>query len=645
MTAMSQEDIVSNTKTVIQGLEALRNEHNAILSGLLSSVQAVQQQQDQNDQQSSKGGLVVEEKANIVHKSLEALELGLGEAQVMVALASHLQAVEAEKQKLRAQVRRLCQENAWLRDELANTQQKLQASEQTVAQLEEDNKQLSFMNSLKKYDDLSASSTSMTSSTIGVDDGSKSSLGGGDKRSEGSSAEPPLDLGFPDDEEGPQDALSPNPNPGAAAAAAAGAGGYEIPARLRTLHNLVIQYASQGRYEVAVPLCKQALEDLEKTSGHDHPDVATMLNILALVYRDQNKYKEAANLLNDALEIREKTLGESHPAVAATLNNLAVLYGKRGKYRDAEPLCKRALDIRERVLGRDHPDVAKQLNNLALLCQNQGKYEEVERYYQRALDIYERTLGPDDPNVAKTKNNLASAYLKQGKYKEAEVLYKQVLTRAHEREFGSIGGENKPIWQLAEEREENKNRQRENAPYGEYGGWHKAAKVDSPTVATTLKNLGALYRRQGKYEAAETLEDCALRARKEALEQRHGKSIQYLDFTMKDKRGKSGSRRGSRESLDSVAYETQHAADESGRLKRSSSLGKLRATIRRGSAKLVQKLKGQDLVPGDSDLAARMKRASSMSTLSSNNQAKSNLLNMRPCTTSSDQLRTTKEGL
>ena len=63
------------------------------------------------------------------------------------------------------------------------------------------------------------------------------------------------------------------------------AGSYEIPTRLRTLHNLVIQYASQGRYEVAVPLCKQALEDLEKTSGHDHPDVATMLNILALVYR------------------------------------------------------------------------------------------------------------------------------------------------------------------------------------------------------------------------------------------------------------------------------------------------------------------------------------------------------------------------
>lgn len=60
---------------------------------------------------------------------------------------------------------------------------------------------------------------------------------------------------------------------------------YEIPTRLRTLHNLVIQYASEGRYEVAVPLCKQALEDLEKSNGHEHPDFATMLNILALVYR------------------------------------------------------------------------------------------------------------------------------------------------------------------------------------------------------------------------------------------------------------------------------------------------------------------------------------------------------------------------
>merc|ERR1712117_343353 len=210
--------------------------------------------------------------------------------------------------------------------------------------------------------------------------------------------------------------------------------------------------------------------------------------------------------------------------------------------------------------GSDHPDVAKQLNNLALLCQNQGKHEEVERYYQRALEIYESKLGQDDPNVAKTKNNLASAYLKQGKYKEAEILYKQVLTRAHEREFGSIDEKNKPIWQIAEDREENKNR-KDNLPYGEYGGWHKAAKVDSPTVTTTLKNLGALYRRQGKYEAAETLEDCALRSRKDAAAVATGGGGGRGD---KIRSSSKERRRGSRESLTESAQYEEGVGDQPG---------------------------------------------------------------------------------
>ncbi len=46
---------------------------------------------------------------------------------------------------------------------------------------------------------------------------------------------------------------------------------------------------------------------------------------------------------------------------------------------------------------------------------------------------------------------------------------------------------------MAEEREENKGQNKSNTPYGDYGGWHKAAKVDSPTVTTTLKVLNANF--------------------------------------------------------------------------------------------------------------------------------------------------------
>ncbi|XP_032413396.1 kinesin light chain 1-like isoform X1 [Xiphophorus hellerii] len=415
---LSGEEILCSTQQVIAGLEALKGENHSLLDDLQEAMES--------HPASHSGGGVEQEKSSIIRQSLERIELGLSEAQVMMALSSHLGSLEAEKQKLRAQVRRLVQENQWLRDELAGAQQRLQDKEQEVVTLEEQNKHLQFMSSIRKYDQ----------DEPPLDE------------KETSSNKESLDDLFPAEDEEPSQISQPHHS---SAAAAAQQGGYEIPARLRTLHNLVIQYASQGRYEVAVPLCKQALEDLEKSSGHTHPDVATMLNILALVYRDQNKYKEAANLLNDALAIREKTLGMDHPAVAATLNNLAVLYGKRGKYKEAEPLCKRALEIREKVLGTDHPDVAKQLNNLALLCQNQGKYQEVEQYYERALHIYQSKLGPDDANVAKTKNNLASCYLKQGKYRQAEALYKEILTRAHEKEFGSVEGDGRPRWSNMED--------------------------------------------------------------------------------------------------------------------------------------------------------------------------------------------------
>ena len=110
-----------------------------------------------------------------------------------------------------------------------------------------------------------------------------------------------------------------------------------------------------------------------------------------------------------------------------------------------------------------------------------------------------------------------------------------------------------------------------DVPYGEYGGWHKAAKADSPTVTTTLKNLGALYRRQGKYEAAETLEDCALRSRKDAMEAANasasgGKASGARTPGSGDgRKQRSGSKelpgngrhRGSRESLDSVQYDEE----------------------------------------------------------------------------------------
>ncbi|NXS30309.1 KLC1 protein, partial [Pomatostomus ruficeps] len=78
---------------------------------------------------------------------------------------------------------------------------------------------------------------------------------------------------------------------------------------------------------------------------------------------------------------------------------------------------------------------------------------------------------------------------------------------------------------------------------------------NSPTVTTTLKNLGALYRRQGKFEAAETLEEAAMRSRKQASMKIHLNELRLCDVLNDPE---SIEKRRSRESLnvDVVKYES-----------------------------------------------------------------------------------------
>lgn len=70
---LSQDEIISQTKQVIQGLEALKQEHHSILEGLLGTLRCLKQDEE---------GVLVEEKSHMIRKSLEMLELGLSEAQV-----------------------------------------------------------------------------------------------------------------------------------------------------------------------------------------------------------------------------------------------------------------------------------------------------------------------------------------------------------------------------------------------------------------------------------------------------------------------------------------------------------------------------------------------------------------------------------
>jgi len=68
---MSQDDILQSAKTVIQGLDALKNQHNKMLENVLDSI---------NHQNSSQTDVnKYEEKAGLLRKSMDMIELGFRE--------------------------------------------------------------------------------------------------------------------------------------------------------------------------------------------------------------------------------------------------------------------------------------------------------------------------------------------------------------------------------------------------------------------------------------------------------------------------------------------------------------------------------------------------------------------------------------
>jgi kinesin light chain len=79
MTQLNQDEIVSSTKTVISGLEQLKIEHHADLQALDSTNF---KQSGGNQDSINSDTILASEKSDILHKSLEMINIGIDEAKV-----------------------------------------------------------------------------------------------------------------------------------------------------------------------------------------------------------------------------------------------------------------------------------------------------------------------------------------------------------------------------------------------------------------------------------------------------------------------------------------------------------------------------------------------------------------------------------
>ena len=191
--------------------------------------------------------------------------------------------------------------------------------------------------------------------------------------------------------------------------------------------NLGFLYDELGRFAVAEPMYKEALELKRRILKGDHPDLAMSINNMAMFYNERGDLKQAEPLLKDALEMNRRIYNSDHPALATSINNMAIFYLGRGDYKLAEPMFIEALEMRRRIFKGDHMDLARSINNLAAFYRDRGDYTQAEPFYNEALAMFRRIYKGDHPDLAMSINNMAVLYRDKGDDNKAEPLCKEAL--------------------------------------------------------------------------------------------------------------------------------------------------------------------------------------------------------------------------
>lgn len=156
--------------------------------------------------------------------------------------------------------------------------------------------------------------------------------------------------------------------------------------------NRAAGHHGRGEWAEAAAAAAEALAELERAHGKDHPLLAPCLNQLALTEAARGGFAEAEAHLRRSVAILEKAMPGT-PVLAFTLSVFAHFLRDRGRHAEAEPLVRRVLTILEDAHGPDAPETLAHLLELARACEEQGRLEEAKFLYSRALKIKERASG------------------------------------------------------------------------------------------------------------------------------------------------------------------------------------------------------------------------------------------------------------
>ena len=306
--------------------------------------------------------------------------------------------------------------------------------------------------------------------------------------------------------------------------------GNEHPETLKSMESLADVLGSQGVCQEVEGIRRQILVSRQKLLGEKHPDTLRSMTALALILSSQGKYEEAEEIYRQVTVSYETVLGKKHPDTLTSINNLAGSLSNRGKYNEAERIHRQTLALCRTMLGEEHPDTLCSMNNLASVLNGQGKYHEAEGIQRQVLATREMVLGEEHPDTLRSMNNLASVLNGLGEYDEAERILRQVLAlqktllgEKHPTTFISMNNLAEVLdCQSKDEEAERIHRQTLELREMVLGKEH-------PDTLGSMNNLAEVLESQGKYGEAEQMHRHTLALLETVLDKDHPSTLTSMN--------------------------------------------------------------------------------------------------------------------
>ena len=194
--------------------------------------------------------------------------------------------------------------------------------------------------------------------------------------------------------------------------------------RARLMNRLGKIFTNLGEYDRARALVEAGLEIRRQSLPADHLELGESYYQLGYL-GNWTAAEDTEQWLRKALSIQRLHLPDTDLDIAATMNELAWVLIQTGGYDEAEELFRKSLSTRE--MANEPIAVAESLNNLGLLMEQRGLYPSAEDLYRESLVLRRQHLGNRHLVVTESLNNLAGCLQKLGQLAAAEELIEEAL--------------------------------------------------------------------------------------------------------------------------------------------------------------------------------------------------------------------------